>query len=153
MTEPGAPSHCPECGAPWADDQTCVDHFHLLGFWELDQQLYDVHPLMVVSYHLQHPSLYSSRGLADAMDLLVAFAEQGVPPQSVRRTLSGRVDSGVRTYKIRGAAGDHGAYGHPVRWAMRVTDVTAAGIERYYDSVRVWAASILADLRASGNLA
>ncbi len=149
----GMPRRCPECAAPWADGRTCTEHFHLLGYWELDHQFYDVHHLMVVSYHLQHPSLYSRRGLADAVDLLLAFVDEDVPPHLMRRKIRGQVDSNVRTYRIRGTADDHGAYDHPVRWTMRVTDVTAAGIERYYDSVSAWASSILTDLRASGNLA
>ena len=143
---------CPECGAAWTDGQTCTDHFHTLGFWELDHQLYDVHHLMVLCYHIQHPSLYSPEGLAQAHGLLTAFVEQGVSPQTMRKQIAGQVDSGVRTQKIGGTPEAHGHYAYPLTWSLRVSDVVSAGIDRYYDSVPAWARSVINDLRSSGNL-
>jgi hypothetical protein len=43
----------PQCGADCSDGQTCTDFFHLMGIGELDNQLFDVHHLMVLCYHLQ----------------------------------------------------------------------------------------------------
>lgn len=143
---------CPECGAVWADGPTCTDHFHTLGFRELDHRLYDVHHLMVLCYHIQHPSLYSPEGLAQAHGLLVIFLEQDVSPQTVRQQITGPMDSGVRTHKIAGTLEAHGRYAQPVVWSMRVGDVAAAGIEHYYASVRAWARAVLDDLRRSGNM-
>lgn len=142
---------CPECSADWSDGQTCQDHFHLMGFWELDHQLYDVHHLMVACYHLQHPSLYSPQTLNDVKHMLAEFVEGGVTPQEMRKRISKSVDSGVRTHKIAGTPESHGEYAHPINWPMRVTDVTAAGIENYYASVQAWAESILKALRESNN--
>ncbi len=145
-------THCPECGAAWPDGQTCVDAFHTLGFWEMDGGLLDVHHLMVLCYHLQHPSLYSPEGLASAMRLLAEFVDGGVTPQAVRRRNAKSLDSGARRHKIKGTPASHGAYAHPVAWSMTVADVVAAGMDRYYDSIRAWARSVLESLGEAGNL-
>lgn len=147
------PTHCPACGAAWTDGQTCTDHFHLMLAWELDHQLYDVHHLMVLCYYLQHPELYSPAGLTYGLKLLVAFVEEGVTPQAMRQRIGGTVDSGTRAFKIKGTPASHGSYAHPVAWTMRAGDVTAAGMDAYYASVRQWAAATLQALRESGNLA
>jgi hypothetical protein len=148
-----APTTCPACGADWTGSQTCTDHFHLMSGWELDHRLYGVHHLMVLCYHLQHPGLYSPEGLSEAKKLLVGFLEEGITPQAVRERLGGEADSGRRDYRIKGAPGSEGAYTNPVRWEMVAADVTRAGVERYYPSVRRWADSVLRSLRESGNLA
>jgi hypothetical protein len=145
--------HCPECGADWSKGLTCTDHFHLMGFWELENQLYDVHHLMVLCDHLQHPSLYSPEGLRYAERLLVLFLEEGLTPQQVRKRTGKAVDSGTRPYKIKGTPAAYGTYVHPIHWTMTVADVTGAGPENYYARVRAWADSVLKSLRESGNLA
>jgi hypothetical protein len=144
---------CPECGADWSNGLTCTDHFHLMGAWELENQLYDVHHLMVLCYHLQHPSLYSPEGLRDAQQLLVMFLEEGLTPQRVRKRIGKAVDSGTRTYRIKGTPTSCGAYTHPVQWTMTAADVTRGGLDNYYAAVRSWADSVLKSLRASKNVA
>jgi hypothetical protein len=147
-----APARCPECGSDWADGQTCTDHFHLMSAWELEHQRYEVHHLMVLCYHLQHPGLYSPEALKLAKKLLVEFLEEGVTPQAVRKRSSRALDSGTRTYKIKGTPDSHGAYEKPVQWEMLAADVTRAGIDHYYPSVRRWAESTLKGLHQSGHL-
>ena len=146
------PTRCPECGTDWSGGQTCTDHFHTLLVWEWEHQLLDMHHLLVLGYHLQHPSLYSPDGLRYSQGLLVQFVEQGIPPQEMRKRMSREVDSGSRQFKIKGTPESHGAYAFPVGWAMTAADVVAAGPERYYDSVRVWADGVLQSLCESGNL-
>src|SRR5512145_2930017 len=71
--------HGPECNAPWQEGQTCQDHFHQMLFWENEHPpLGEVHHLMVLCYHLQHPSLYAPEGLEYAKGLLVDFIERGL---------------------------------------------------------------------------
>lgn len=148
----GKQSRCAECAAVWVDGQTCTDHFHTMGFWELEYQLYDVHHLMVLCYHLQHPSLYSPEGLEGAKKLLVAFIEEGVSPQAMRKRMSKATDSGRRKYKIKGTSDSYGRYAQPVEWEMVAADVVQAGTDDYYASVRTWAELTLRTLRESGNL-
>jgi Family of unknown function (DUF5946) len=145
-------TRCLECGAAWTDGQTCADHFNLMGFWELDFQLYEVHHLMVLCYHLQHPGLYSPEGLSGAMRLLVQFVETGASPQAVRRQIGKAVSSNIRKYRITGTERSHGDYPHPTPWTMTAADVVAAGVDAYYDSVRAWARSVLDVLSESANL-
>lgn len=141
---------CPHCQAPWPDDQTCADHFHQMAAWELEHQLYDVHHLMVLCYHLQHPHLYSPEGLAGAKQMLASFLEEGLTPQQMRGRIRAGVDSGTRAYKIKGTAENHGAYDRPVVWRMWAGDVVRGGIDRFYANVRLWADATLKALRESG---
>ncbi len=107
---------------------------------------------MVLSYHLQHPSLYSPEALAGAQQQLIDFLEGGVTPQRMRRQMRDKVDSGKRTYKIAGTPQHHGSYAHPVAWTLRAADVVAGGADHYVANVEAWARSILTALRLSDNL-
>ena len=147
-------SRCAECGAVLSDGQTCQDAFHQMLFWEAeDPSVTVVHHLMVLCYHLQHPSLYSPEGLSDAKQLLVQFLEAEVTPQAMRKQISQSVDSGNRKYKITATPESQGVYQHPVQWTMTAANVTQGGMDNYYANVRAWAASVLIALRASDNLA
>lgn len=143
---------CPECGDRWLEGQTCADAFHLLLAWEWEYQMQDVHHLLVLSYHLQHPSLYSPEGLNGGRAMLIAFVEDGLTPEGMRKRIGTQVALGARNYSITARPDHYGVYEKPVMWNMRIWDCVRAGPEEYYTSVRAWAASILATLRASGNL-
>jgi hypothetical protein len=121
-------------------------------FWEAENPGYgEVHHLMVLCYHLQHPSLYSPRGLSAARRLLVEFLEQGETPDEVRKRNRASVDSGKRKWKIKGTAASHGSYDLSVQWTMTAADVTAGGATNYCDNVRRWAQSIHQVLKSTGN--
>ena len=144
---------CPECGADWSGGATCEDAFHQMLFWEAeDAALGVVHHLMVLGYHLQHPHLYSADGLKHSTGLLVDFVARDVTPQEVRERDRDKVDSGKRTFKIKGTPDSFGAYEHPVTWTMRAADVVAGGMDGYVANVRAWAQSIYDSLKVSGNL-
>jgi hypothetical protein len=145
---------CPECRALLPSDRTCQDFFHQMGFWELeDLEIYGVkHHLMVLCYHLQHPRLYSQRGLREAMTMLVEFIEREVTPQDMRQKLRNQVDSSTRKFKIKGTPEDHGRYQNPVEWQMTAADAVAGGIDNFIDNVQTWAYSVNNSLKASGNL-
>ena len=147
------PHTCPDCGAAWQQGLTCQDHFHQMLFWEAeDPTLGEVHHLMVLGYHLQHPGLYSPQGLEHAMDLLVAFLEKGQHPQQVRQGMRGAVDSGARVWTVTARPDSQGAYPYPLRWGMTADQVVAGGPQAYCRNVRAWAQSILDTLKESGNL-
>lgn len=145
---------CPECGAAWVEGITCEGHFHQMGFWEMENPAFarEVHHLMVVSYYLQHPSLYSPEGLNGAKQLLVDFVERGISPQHVRQRDRDKVDSGKRKHRIKGTAASRASYAHPIKWTMTAADVIAGGLNNYVDNVKLWAKSLLNDLKTSGNL-
>lgn len=144
---------CPECGAAWADGQACQEYFHQMLFWENEDPVNgEVHHLMVLAYHLQHPSLYAPDGLKAAKGLLVDFLEKGLTTEDVRKRDRDVVDSGKRGWKIKATATSQGSYDHPVTWTMTAGDVVAAGIAKYRESVRAWAQSIYEALKESGNL-
>lgn len=149
-----SPQRCLECGTLWTDGVTCQDHFYQMGYWELENPtaLYEVHHLMVLSYHLQHPSLYSPTGLSNAKELLVDFLTTGITPSAMRQKIRGDVDSGVRKFKIKSTAESFGTYEYPVQWTMTAASVTTGGVDTYCDNVKAWAQSILESLKASGNL-
>jgi hypothetical protein len=135
---------CPQCSAVWQDGQTCESYFHQLGFWEFTepQTRFAVHPLMVLSYHLQHPALYSKEGLQQGILLLKEFLEQGTPPDEIRKRSQKFFNSKQRSWSIRGSDLSRGSYPHPITWPMTIADVVAAAEEAYVEQVRKWAASI-----------
>jgi hypothetical protein len=140
---------CPECGAVWQGDTTCQDYFHQMLFWENENPANGVvHHLMVLCYHLQHPSLYSPEGLEYSKGLLVDFVEGGLSTEAVRQRSRDQVDSGKRAWKITARPDAHGVYDHPIRWTKTAADVVAAGADNYVDSVRSWAQAVYESLQA-----
>lgn len=141
----GSKQTCPECGASWEEGETCQEYFHQMLYWENEHPDYgaQVHHLTVLSYYLQHPSLYSPEGLLYAKGLLADFLERGLSPQEVRQSNRARVDSGSRSWKVTGKPGARGSYSHPIRWTMIAQDVVAGGSDHYCENVQKWARSIL----------
>jgi hypothetical protein len=145
-------TQCLECGAALPEGVTCRDHFDQMLYWEAENSAnWAVHHLMVLCYHLQHPSLYSPEMLNGGMGLLADFVERGITTEQVRKRDRDKVDSGKRTWKIKGTPESHGVYKHPITWTMTAADVTGAGEPNYCDSVRAWSQSMLEALRLSGN--
>ena len=140
-------SPCSECGAPLADGRTCADDFHQLLFWENERpELGEVHHLMVLCYHLQHPSLYSAEGLEHARQLLADFVAGGVSPEEVRRRQRAAVDSGGRGWSVTARPGNYGSYERSPVWQLRAQDVVAGGPDHYPENVRRWAGAIVRGL-------
>jgi hypothetical protein len=145
---------CPECGAALPEGGTCETYFHQLLFWEAEfPELGVVHHLMVLCYHLQHPSLYSADGLANATQLLTSFVRDGRSPAEVRHATRDTVNSKNRQWKITARPDSKGTYAHPVIWTMRAADVVPRGADQYVESVGEWAQSVYDVLQASENLA
>jgi hypothetical protein len=147
---------CSECGAVWLDGNTCQDYFHQMLFWENENPEYgEVHHLMVLSFHLQHPGLLSLEGLQEAADLLIEFLERGSTPRQVRNSRRSKVSSGKRDWKIIATGASKGAYSRPIQWAMTAANVVAEGRENYCANVRRWAENIyeaLNDVHSSPGL-
>lgn len=144
---------CPECGASWPEGHTCDDDFYQMLYWESAYPDYGVvHHLMVLCFHLQHPSRYSREGLDESLVLLREFVANGTSPQEMRRRNAPRVASDVRKTPITARDGNKGAYAHPVAWTMRAANVARADHHRYVENTRIWAQHVYDDLRATGNM-
>jgi hypothetical protein len=134
---------CPDCGAAQAGGVTCQDDFYQMLYWEAEEPARgEVHHLMVLCYHLQHPGLYSPEGLSHALGLLEDFVVHGIAPAEVRRRNRDMVASDQRTWKITARPDAHGAYERPIVWTMTAADVIAGGAAAYCDNVRLWARSV-----------
>jgi hypothetical protein len=146
-------ARCSECGARQPEGRTCQDDFYTLLGWETEYPGYgEVHHLTVLCYHLQHPSLYSTEGLAYAKQLLLDFLENGKTIGQIRRENRDKVSSTNRTWKVKGKPGAQGSYANPPGWAMTAADIANHDHGHYIENVRRWAASILNSLKSSNNL-
>jgi Family of unknown function (DUF5946) len=144
---------CPECGATHPADQTCNDDFNQLLAWETeDADKWTVHHLMVLSYHVQHPTMYSQDGLNAAIKLLAEFLETNITPDEIRKRERARLNSNRRRFNITSRSGSYGAYKHPVHWPMTAATVVAGGPDNYVANVQAWATSIYDELKATENL-
>lgn len=110
-----------------------------------------VHNLSVLCYNLQHPSVYSPKGLILAKMLLIQFVVDGISPQQARKRSRRALDSEKRTFKITGTPESHGVYDYPVNWTTTVGDITAGGLDGYCERVQAWAHSVYEALKKSGN--
>ncbi len=97
---------------------------------------------MVLSYHLQHPSLYSPEGVLWARQGLRNFLDAGLSTADVRKLNKSLLDSGNRDFKITARPGAQGSYDRPIKWTMVAADVVAGGMEGYVENVTAWARSI-----------
>jgi Family of unknown function (DUF5946) len=145
------PKKCPACGA---DGDNCEGDFHQMLFWEAERPDYafQVHHLLVLGYHMQHPHLYSPETLESSKEMLREFVIEKQDPRYIRKRMADSVDSGKRKHKITGTAESFGQYKNPPKWTMCAKDVVAAGLDKYVESVWAWAESIYQDLRESGNI-
>jgi hypothetical protein len=110
-----------------------------------------VHHLMVLCYHLQHPSLYSAEGLRHSRQLLAEFVAGDLSPEEARQRQKAAVASGKRNWSITAREGNHGRYERQPAWTMTVGDIVAGGIDNYVARVRTWAESVDRTLRNEGS--
>lgn len=144
---------CEACGAPISDERTCQDDFYQMLYWEHEfPALGVVHHLMVISYHLQHPHLYSPQGLNGIQQQLKQFIETDITPEQMRQGMRQAVDSGKRNYAITARPGSYGQYDHPMPWTLHACDVVAGGAENYIQNTHAWAQSIYSVLKQTGEL-
>ncbi len=141
---------CPECGAEWHNGEICQDYFYQMLYWETENPSNgEVHYLMVLCYHLQHPSLYSPEGLHEAIQLLDDFLERGLTPEQVRKRNRNAVNSSSRTWKITGTPTSYGVYDHQIAWTMTAKSVIEGGKDHYRDRIRTWANSVHEAIKTS----
>ena len=141
---------CPVCGA--AGDN-CETDFHQTLFWENEYPdlTLDVHHLLVLCYHLQHPHLYSVEGLENALGLLKNFVVDGLSPQEVRKQNGPKVDSGKRKFTVTARPDSIGSYPKQPQWTLTIRDVVAGGVEAYRGNIKKWAQSMYEAIRLSSS--
>ncbi|MCE9643052.1 MAG: DUF5946 family protein [Candidatus Andersenbacteria bacterium] len=145
---------CVECGAPLDDGKECRDYLHEMITWDFEDfnGVGKIHHLTVLAYNLQHPSLYSRKGLENAKVSLQEFVRN---PSSFREhdeLHKESLASDVRDWKITGTAEDRGAYPVKPDWTILASDVVRGGLGAYVDNVKKWSESVLSALEVSGNL-
>lgn len=120
-------------------------------FWEHEvAENGSVHHIMVLSYYLQHPSLYSQTGLQYARQLLRDFVIQRISPTQIRSEHKALLNSRDRKWNVTSRRDPKGSYGCPVHWKMTCRDVVDAGIQQYIASVQTWAGTIVDTLQILG---
>ncbi len=147
-------SACPECGAAIAKGTTCRDYLNEMIKWDFEDfnGAGKIHHLTVLSYNLQHPSVYSQRGLEDAKISLNKFV---LNPNSFKEhdeSNRKKLASSVRDWKITGTSEDYGIYPAKPNWTILASDIVKDGLDLYIENVKKWSESVLESLKSSGNL-
>lgn len=145
---------CAECGAVLPEGKMCRDYFEEMITWDFEDFLGagQVHHLTVLCYNLQHPHVYSKRGLEDAKDFLHEFVEKNVSFEEHDKRNRERLGSDVRDWKITGSDEDHGSYDEMPQWTIHASEVALRGKEGYPERVRAWAQSVYDALAQSGTI-
>ncbi len=138
-------SYCPECGAPLENVSSCRDYLDQMIAWDFQDfaGVGQIHHLTVLAYGLQHPSMYSRKGLEDAKASLKAFLTDPAGFAEHDRQNRQRLGSDVRDWKITGTPEDHGEYIPVPAWKMTAAEVVREGLPFYVENVKKWAESVL----------
>jgi len=145
---------CPECGATIAKGTSCRDYLNEMIKWDFEDfnGAGKVHHLTVLSYNLQHPSVYSQKGLENGISSLQKFILH--PDSFKEHDESNRKElaSDVRDWKITGTPENHAEYPIKPNWTVLPSDVVRGGLDLYVENVKKWSKSVLESLKYSGNL-
>jgi hypothetical protein len=151
---------CPECGAALPQTGSCQDYLHELLF--LEAQVpggpgAEPHFLAVASFNLQHPStLLPSVLMGLRRTVADVLAGRATLDDARRRARHGaRGQARVRRHAdtVLSSSDQLVLRAWPTSWPITVLDVCRVPPERYVESVRRWAASIIAVLDAIPTLA
>lgn len=145
-------THCSECGAVVHEGTTCRMYLDEMIKWDFEDfaGVGQIHHLTVLSYNLQHPSVYSKKGLEDAKQFLEEFFVQNATFEEHDERNKRRLSSDVRDWKITGRPEDHGSYAAEPHWTMTAADVVSEGLENYVGNVKKWSMSVYESLKESG---
>jgi hypothetical protein len=141
---------CAECGAELPGEETCIARFHALLAAEWDHpEAAEVHGLLVLAYHTQHPSLCEKLWLRSAQrQALREIFGKGKPWRRVLAWPKNRMrrqESVDRVKERYSGAPPTPVFGHPLTGEMTVADLPAPGSpdypSEYPDKVESWARS------------
>lgn len=147
-------SICNECGSVLAENKECRDYINEMIMWDFEDfnGVGKVHHLTVLSYNLQHPSVYSQKGLENAIISLEEFLFN--PKSFSKHDEINRINlsSNVRDWKITGTLNEHAKYKFKPTWSIVASDIVNAGLDEYTKNVEKWGESVLQSLKNSGNI-
>lgn len=147
-------SICTECGALLENVQECRVYLNEMIKWDFEDfnGVGKIHHLTVLCYNLQHPSVYSEKGLEDAKQSLQKFLHNPQAFKAHDESNRKKLASDIRDWKITGTTEDHGEYLIKPCWTMSASDVLKGGLGVYMKNVEKWSQSVLDSLKSSGNL-
>ena len=142
----GALDACEACGAPRLDGRSCDDDFHTLLAWEYERpELRQLHHLLVLTYHVQHPHLYSPEGLAYARRMLADFLV-GMSSAAARARGQAVLGSDRRGWKLTATPTSRGSHPRRPYYPLTVAAVVDAGIDLAAEQIDRWARTTQAAL-------
>lgn len=137
---------CEACGASRLGGRSCEDDFHTLLGWEHERaELRQQHHLLVLTYHLQHPHLYSPEGLAYARRMLADFLV-GMSSAAARARAQAVLGSDRRGWKLTATPTSYGSYASRPYYPLTIADVVDAGIDAAAEQVERWSRATQAAL-------
>jgi len=141
---------CHECGASVPEGKNCQDYLNSLITWDFQDFMGvgQIHHLTVVCYNLQHPRLYSQKGLEDAKCFLREFMGTNFSFEEHDKRNRESLASDVRDWKISGSPLDHGSYKIVPTWTMTAKDIVDGGLGNYPNNVKKWSQSIYVAIKA-----
>ncbi len=145
---------CAECGASLTEGMTCRDYLNEMIKWDFEDfnGVGRVHHLTVVSYNLQHPSVYSEKGLENAKKSLAKFILHPTSYKEHGAEDVRNLASDVRTWKITSTPESQGKYHIQPVWRITARDVFKSGLPSYVENVQKWSESVLEALKESSNV-
>jgi len=150
---------CPECGAALPATGSCQEYLHELLF--LEAQVpgapgAEPHFLAVASFNLQHPSAFLPSVLTGlrrtVADVLAGRATVDDARRRARHGAAGPTRVRRRPDTVLSNDDQLVLRAWPTTWPITVLDVCRVPPERYVESVRRWAASIIEVLDANRTL-
>jgi hypothetical protein len=162
LSSPGpvhSTSACPECGSALPEAGSCQEYLHELLF--LESQVpgapgEEPHFLAVASFNLQHPSTFLPSvlmGLRQTVaDVLAGRATMDDARRRARHGARGSTRVRRRADTVLSSSDQRVLQAWPTSWPLTVVDVCRVPPDRYVESVRRWATSIIEALDANPTL-
>ena len=149
---------CAECGATLPGAETCEERFHaLLAAEQYNAELFRMHGLTVLTYHLQHPSRTKPWYQAAGYDTMRRSFGEGrdwweVLSEGRRRgTAEREVARWKDAYKASGATMPPWVVTRPVPGELTVADVDPLAPSGQAEQVLAWARSVAEGRVLAGN--
>lgn len=138
--------HCPECGAPLGEAQTCEALFHaaLAMEWEDPPRSAAAHHLLVATYMVQHPSQFTEEGRLAFAAMVITAVDEGLSAPELRERQRGRFEQQQRDWNFKAK---NPAPPQLREWSMTIADALDGPAQTLPERVWRWARCVRAELR------